>query len=98
MNKFGLTDGQMNLLKTLFLEAYISFTDVKVFGSRAMGTYRPYLDLVILGDTSTKKINRLRTLCEESSIPTKIDLCAYHSIKTSALKKYIDTFAKPLFL
>lgn len=98
MNKFGLTHRQMDVLKKIFSDSQISTADIKVFGSRAMGTYLPHsdVDLVIFGAITQKEINRLWTLFAESSIPNKIDICAYQLIKTPALKKHIDTFAQPL--
>lgn len=99
MNEFGLTERQISLLKATFLECQIEPTDVKVFGSRALGTYQPHsdIDLVIFGSINTRQIAKLWTLFEESSIPNKVDLCAYCLIKTPALKKHIDTFGKSLF-
>lgn len=95
----GLTEKQINLLKKIFIQNKININTVKVFGSRATGSYKDFsdLDLVIFAEVKDKTIDKLWTILYESSLPFKVDIYAYHSIKSAALKEHIDSFAKPLF-
>ena len=95
----GLTVKQIDLLKKIFIQNEINVSAVKFFGSRATGSYKDSsdLDLVIFAKVKDKTIDKLWTVLYESSLPFKVDICAYHSIKSAALKEHIDSFAKPLF-
>lgn len=72
---------------------------VALFGSRATGKYRDNsdIDLVIYGDIDEKIIDRLWTLLNESNLPYKVDLNAYHLIDYPPFKAHIDEFNKTLF-
>ena len=95
MNKFGLTPKQRQIIENIFLEVCPNIQSVRIFGSRATGKHKDYsdIDLVIYGEDA-KKIDTLWTYFNESSLPYKVDLCSYETIKSPLLKKHIDDFAK----
>ena len=99
MNKFGLTHRQINLLKKIFAENDVDLNKVKIFGSRATENYKENsdIDLVVFDNILESKIDTLWTIFHESSIPYKVDICAYNFIKSYALKEHIDLFSKPIF-
>ena len=94
----GLTEKQITLLKEILIKNGMNIHTVKIFGSRATGNYKDYsdIDLVFFGEVNEKKLNKLWTILYESSLPFKVELYAYHSIKSGALKQHIDSFSKPL--
>ena len=99
MNKYGLTDRQMSIIKQILAENTDAVTQVSLFGSRAQGTYKPYsdIDLVLHGDIDQATQDRLWTLFHESSLPYKVDVNVYQNIRYPALKRDIDAKSKPLF-
>ena len=64
MNKFGLTEKQIAILKKIFVDNKINLAKIKIFGSRATETYKENsdIDLVVFGDILEKKIDRLWTI------------------------------------
>lgn len=97
---FGLDEHCITTIKTILKPWAHKIERVAIFGSRATGTYRDNsdIDLVVYGSQlSENDINRLWTLLNESNIPYKIDLNAYHLIEYPPFKSHIDTVNKTLF-
>lgn len=72
---------------------------VAVFGSRATGAARPSsdIDLVLYGNIDAKLERRLSSLFEDSPLPVRVDVVAYHSLTHAPLKAHIDSVALTLF-
>ncbi|MGF1689252.1 nucleotidyltransferase domain-containing protein [Photobacterium japonica] len=66
-----------------------------LFGSRALGTYKPHsdIDLVVSGELlSLTDIADLLTQIELTTIPFKVDLLLKHKIKNDKLLEHIQTY------
>ncbi len=74
---FGLSPEQLEIVKAI-LSRYIPDREVAVFGSRAMGSPKPFsdLDLCIMGETSLPKdlLLDLEEAFLESDLPMKVDV------------------------
>ncbi len=101
----GLSYRSLNILKEILL-LYIGeigigkIEKINVFGSRAMGNYEKNsdLDIVVYGSISSKAVDRLFTLFEESSLAIKVDVIKYETITNPELKEHIDREGKTFFL
>ncbi len=95
----GLSTPQLQTLKTILKQCPSVVEKVSVFGSRATATCKSYsdIDLVLYGSISEGDIDRLWTLFNESNLPYKVDINAYHLIHYPPLKRHIDQFSKVLF-
>ncbi len=88
----GLSERDVNSIFSI-LEKHPEVTQVVLFGSRALGTYKPGsdIDLAIMNDgVSVGSLRKLIAQFEESSLPYKVDLLLYPSIEIKALKEHID--------
>ena len=90
--KHGLTLRQIGIIKEILAPYSSRITRVDLFGSRAVGNYDEHsdIDMVLHGNVDEKTIDRLWTLFHESSLPYKVDVKHYESIKYSPLKRHID--------
>ncbi|MEK7729203.1 MAG: nucleotidyltransferase domain-containing protein [candidate division KSB1 bacterium] len=98
--KFGLSQRDTSSIE----EALSRFPEIEkaiVFGSRAMGNYKPGsdVDLAIVGAAITPTtVLRLRALLNEDlPLPYFIDVAHYEKIKNAALKQHIDHEGHLLF-
>lgn len=96
----GFTEFQYQEL-IRFIETFPDIELVKVFGSRAMGTYKKGsdADLVVFGDNvSYETITALSyVLNEESILPYYFDVLAGSQISSEALIKHIDELGKVIY-
>jgi len=99
MFKHGLSSKHLEMIKTILQPWGAQIDRVALFGSRATGQYRDNsdIDLVIYGEIDDKSINRLWTLFNESSLPYKVDIIAYHLIEYPPFRSHIDEVNQTLF-
>jgi len=92
MQETGLSVGVLHLLHKV-LEKYPCIEQVKLYGSRAKGTFneRSDIDLVAYGRDIDRSIiaNVLMDL-DDSDIPYLADLQNYHELKNRQLIDHID--------
>ena len=91
-NALGLREFDIEILTKLF-RAQPKITRVKVYGSRAKGTYheRSDIDLVIYGGGVDRfMISNLLLDLQSSDLPYIVDLQYYNDIKNQALREHID--------
>lgn len=91
---FGLTDTDLEIVVSI-LRSHTEIDTALIFGSRAMGNYKPGSDIDLalqgtavndnLADTINIELN------ERSPLPYKFDVIAYTNELSTALKKHIDT-------
>lgn len=95
----GLTQDQLNCLKKILTPFAGDIDRVVLFGSRALGNYRPYsdIDLALYGPLVDKDLDRIFTLFMESNLPLKVDIVSYQSIQSIPLKQHIDQAGVTLF-
>lgn len=98
-NNFGLSEETTNTLLEVF-QKFPQVKEVKVFGSRAIGNYRPGsdIDLALYADSLVHHdyMEILREL-EDLELLYEIDCIDYHNIKEPALQEHIDIVGKTLY-
>lgn len=97
--EFGLSERNLNELAQCF-DQVSALDHVVVFGSRAKGNFstRSDIDLCLFGDQlSTKDLNRVYHLIDDSYIPYQTDLVVYHRLDHPELKDHIDHVGKVIW-
>ena len=90
-NVYGLTKRDM---KTIF-DIFRKYPDVEIvhlFGSRAIGNYKPGsdIDLAIINDqVSAKTISSITSDFEDSSLPYTVDAVNFPELKNNDLTEHI---------
>ncbi|MCB1159131.1 MAG: nucleotidyltransferase domain-containing protein [Leptospiraceae bacterium] len=82
------------------LGKYPEIQEVKLFGSRAKGNFKPGsdIDLSITTDFDDDNLAlKLSVDFEESSLPYNVDLVFYRSISNQAVKEHIDRVGVLIF-
>ena len=95
MDKFGLPEKTYKLIKN-YLSAVKEIDNIKIFGSRARGNYKPNsdIDLVLFGENLNEKILlHVATELDELPTPYKFDILDYKTIDNENLKNIIDNFS-----
>lgn len=97
LNRFGLTDKSYQIiLKSL--KEIPEIEKVLIFGSRAMGNFKPGsdVDLALKGAKLTDRIlsQVSQKLSEELPVPYLFDIVIYETIENLDLKKHIDEQGK----
>ena len=98
MNTPDLPERTMQLLTDLF-SSYPELTEVKLYGSRAIGkaTPRSDIDLATIGIVDVYRLGRLALDLEDMPIPQECDLTAYESIRYAPFKRHIDNFGITIY-
>ena len=98
MENFGLSDKSFEILKSIFSN-YSAISEVKVYGSRAKGTYteRSDLDLVIMNELDRKTLGEIWMEINSSDFPLKVDLQVWKDIKNENLKDHIRRVGRVIF-
>jgi len=96
---FGITERSLEIV----ISAVARFPEVEcalVFGSRAMGNYKPGsdIDLALMGSAvGVDTARRLSVILnEEEPIPYKVDVVAYSACESEELRRHIDQWGRPL--
>lgn len=95
MNNFGLSQNTYELIKN-FLKSFNEIENIKIFGSRAKGNYKPQsdIDLVLYGEKITEKlILHIATELDELPTPYKFDIVDYKKISNQKFKDSIDKYS-----
>ncbi len=95
---FGLPDHTIQLLQEYFaLRSEID--EVKIYGSRAIGTEKPGsdVDLALLTSTAFDISGSVKTDLEALPTPYLFDVIDYHRITHEALKEHIDRIGKTFY-
>lgn len=97
---FGLLEKDLKLIKSA-IDAFPEISEVRVFGSRAMGNHKngSDVDLAIMGAKVTlRTISRLSSrLNEELPLPYKFDVLDFAVLDNPDLVEHINMFGKVLF-
>jgi predicted nucleotidyltransferase len=99
MNDTGLTSNQLTLLTQVF-QKHLQIDSVKLYGSRAKGTFqsRSDVDLVAFGhDIDRFLIADILLDLADSDLPYQVDLQNYHELKNRALVEHIDRVGVTLY-
>jgi len=98
MDNFGLSQNIIDILKNFF-NKFPEIKEVKIYGSRALGTYRKGsdIDFALFGDISSSLITKIRYGIDELPTPYMFDITDYNTIGNEKLKKHIDEFGKNFY-
>ena len=100
MSDFGLSPEHKSILVNV-LSSFSEIDEGIVFGSRAMGNYKPGSDIDIVLKSAIKipleKIVQINSAIEQTTLPYKVDLIDFQSINNDSLKEHITTYGQPLF-
>ncbi|MFN9789627.1 MAG: nucleotidyltransferase family protein [Holosporales bacterium] len=99
MPDHGLSLRQLETIRAILAPHRGTITKAGLFGSRALGTYRPNsdIDLVLYGPIPEAIITDLKSAFEESILPMRVDVVAYDLITYPPLKAHIDAVMQPLY-
>lgn len=89
---YGMTDDELNLLCSLFARQK-EIEQVILYGSRVMGTHKPFsdVDITLLGFRLTRThLNRLSADIDESSLPYSFDISIFSQLSNPALIEQIE--------
>lgn len=96
---FGLTEVHLNVLRTIF-QKYPLVNQVKIFGSRAKGSYndRSDIDLVVVNSPIDRfTLSKIQMEFYESNIPFMLDIQLFESIKNQELVEHIQRIGKIIY-
>jgi len=82
------------------LQTIPGISEAVLFGSRAMGNYKPAsdIDIALKGEDSDKAVSSVKSLLENAPrFPYIVDIVSYESISTREFKQHIDTHGVLLF-
>ena len=98
MNDFGLSNNAIEILKQYFANVP-QIKMVKVYGSRAIGTFRKGsdIDFAIFGDVDKNLINKISYEIDELNTPYMFDITDYQTIQNADLKEHIDRAGKVFY-
>lgn len=95
MTNSGLSNSDIDYIHRC-LRQFPEIESVKIFGSRAMGNYKPGsdVDLALFGkDVNMDTLAKLKSILEDSGpLPYLFDLVDYKEINAANLAAHIDEF------
>lgn len=99
--KFGLDEETLNTIEDA-IKPFPEIEEALVYGSRAMGNFKPYsdIDIALKGERLTSRaVNALHSFLNDAAprFPYRVDVLNYHEISNNELKKHIDQQGKVLF-
>ncbi len=95
-NHFGLPPGTIAQIKLCFI-CYSDIQWVKIYGSRAMGTYEPGSDIDLAFSAPVDHSNFVASSLEELATPYLFDVTHYETIQNEHFKSHIDRVGQFLF-
>ncbi len=92
----GLTQKQLQLIQTI-LYKHKAVTKAYIFGSRALGNFKPTsdVDIALQGEIDLRLIAKIKGEFEESLLPFCFDVIDYAKAN-DVLKHHIDTQAQEI--
>ncbi len=95
MVEFGLSSETIQLIKTFFA-SIPEVKEVKIFGSRAKGNFKPSsdIDFVLVGDITPKLLRHIAFELDELPTPYSFDVVDFSNIENEELKKNIQEHSK----
>jgi len=98
MNNFGLTQNTISTLNDYFKNVP-EIEKVKIYGSRALGTYRKGsdIDFALYGKLNSNLITKISCEIDELPTPYMFDITDYNTIRNEKLKSHIDNFGKVFY-
>lgn len=100
MSDFGLEKEDLDLIRGV-LAPFPSVKEALIFGSRAMGHFKPTsdVDIALKGEIDRNTLTSLHFQLEEDlPLPYFFDLVDYHTIHNPKLKEHIDQYGKVFYI
>ena len=85
---------------TQILKKFPDIHEAVLFGSRAMGNFKPGsdVDIALKGKITLQVVAHAKALFEEEShMPYTFDVVDYHTIETPAFKDHIDRHGQSIY-
>ena len=98
-SSFGLSSQTITLLYSVFSK-FPAIEEVKIFGSRALGNFRPGSDIDLAVYSQSMSYNQfldVRLALDDLELLYKIDLIDYNKIDHQDLKGHIDQAGKSFY-
>lgn len=99
--RFGLSESEIRSIQSIFLK-YPEIEKVILYGSRALGTFKPASDIDLTIMTSKKDLSflfKIENEIDELLLPYKVDLSIHSMLDNENLKEHIlrvgQEFYKP---
>ncbi|MCI5830778.1 MAG: nucleotidyltransferase domain-containing protein [Treponema sp.] len=98
MEQFGLSEKHLQIINGIYSK-YPEIQKVLVYGSRALGTYRPGsdIDMTIIGDVSSQALFKIINDFDDSMLPYLVDISIFSKLKNPGLIEHINTFGKVIY-
>lgn len=96
---FGLKDSDIELILAV-LRRYPDVEEAVIYGSRAMGNYKPGsdIDIALKGSLQPETCINISVECNERlPLPYKFDIVAYSAITHPPLIEHIDHHGKTIY-
>jgi uncharacterized protein len=95
MLKFGLNQAQVEILENIFKQ-YYSVEKVLIFGSRAMGSFKPFsdIDLCLYGKINDTTLAKINNDIIESNLIYTVDLVVFEDITNLKFRQNIQKAGK----
>ncbi len=94
---FGLPDRTIKAIREFF-SRYPEIEEVKIYGSRALGTYERGSDIDFAIYSKEDLTAELLSGLDELPTPYIFDVTDYNSLKHQKLKEHIDKYAKTFYI
>src|SRR5690606_22458457 len=97
--KFGLLQDDINRIKTIFSK-YDQIEEVVIYGSRAMGTYKPAsdIDITLIGkDIDLDVQQQIEFDLDDLLLPYKFDISIYDKINNHDFFDHIQRVGKEFY-
>lgn len=93
-SSFGLSEQTISLIVTT-LQKFPEINGAKIFGSRAIGNYKPGsdIDIALNGQISQQRLANIKgILSDEISTPYIFDVVVYEQLDNEQLKNHINQY------
>ena len=99
--KFGLSQSDINYIRSILIQ-FNEIEEVVIFGSRAMGNFKPQSDIDIClkgANISLETLSKIKALLESvGPMPYLVDIISYKDLNSEELKNHIDNYGIKLEL
>lgn len=96
-DKFGIS--KVNKEITTIFSTYSEIKEVILFGSRAIGNFKPTsdIDFAIKGNNISSILGKLKSDFEESNIIYAVDIVPFETISSQPLLNHIEKYGKVVY-
>lgn len=99
MSRWGLSEKQLSMMRETF-SRFPEIREVRIFGSRAAGNYKPGsdVDLALYGDSKLSCTARVSAvLNEELPLPYFFDVVDYAAVERPEFRKHIEEVGQSIY-